>query len=131
MELLYPLQLTGRSVRLEPLDPRHAPALLAAASESRATYGLTQVPADLAAMSRYIAAALHEAERGTQVPLATVEARSGRVVGATRFCNLERWPWPEGVSAVTPAPLGPDALEIGWTWLAASAQRTAINSEAK
>jgi RimJ/RimL family protein N-acetyltransferase len=130
MEPLYPMTLTGRRVRLEPLDPLHAPALLAAASESRDSYHWTPVPADLPSMSEYIAAALHDAERSLAVPFATVDAASGRIVGATRFCNVERWPWPGGVRAA-PAPMGPDAVEIGWTWLAASAQRTAINTEAK
>jgi RimJ/RimL family protein N-acetyltransferase len=42
------------------------------------------------------------------------------VVGSTRFGNIERW----SSDAI-------DAVEIGWTWLAASAQRTAVNTEAK
>jgi RimJ/RimL family protein N-acetyltransferase len=132
MQPLYPLTLTGRSVRLEPMGPEHAPALLAAAGESRESYRWTPVPHDLPAMSEYIAAALHDAERGSGVPFVTVDAPSGRIVGATRFCNIERWPWAGGVRAApAPAAGAPDAVEIGWTWLAASAQRTAINTEAK
>ena len=54
----------------------------------------------------------------------------GRVVGSTRFGNIEFWPWPPG----HPLQRGeevPDVVEIGWTWLAADVQRTAINTEAK
>jgi RimJ/RimL family protein N-acetyltransferase len=132
MESLFPVTLSGSRVRLEPLGPTFAAPLLEAAAESRTTYGLTQVPADLGAMERYIAEALDLAERGQAVPFATIDAKSGRVVGTTRFANIERWVWPgPRVEPAPVAPLGPDAVEIGWTWLAASAQRTAINSEAK
>jgi RimJ/RimL family protein N-acetyltransferase len=127
---LTPFSLAGRFVRLEPIAPAHAAPLAEAAAESRATYGLTFVPDGLAAMEAYVAEALANAERGVEVPFATVDARSGRVVGSTRF-SLERWSWPAPLSPVAPAPLGADAVEIGRTWLAASAQRTAINSEAK
>jgi N-acetyltransferase len=128
---LFPVTLEGRSVRLVPLAVEHAPALVEAASESRAHYGLTTVPPELTAMAAYIAEALADAARGRAVPFATVDrGRSGRVVGSTRFGNLERWPWPAGARPY-PAPAGLDAAEIGWTWLAASAQRTAVNTEAK
>jgi RimJ/RimL family protein N-acetyltransferase len=104
--------------------------LCEAAAESRATYGLTWVPTDLASMERYIEEALSDADKGRAVPFATVDAAANRVVGSTRFGNIERWVWTTP-RVVEPAPLGPDAVEIGWTWLSASAQRTHINSEAK
>ncbi len=126
---LFPLTLDGRRVRLEPLSLAHAEPLLAAAEESRASYNLTNVPADLAAMRAWIELALSDAARGQHVPFATVDKTRNRVVGSTRFANLERWQWFH--PPVAPLPLGPDAVEIGWTWLAASAQRTYVNSEAK
>jgi len=64
------------------------------------------------------------------MPFVTVERGTGRVVGSTRFGNIEFWPWPAG----NPLQRGadrPDVVEIGWTWLAAGAQRTAVNTEAK
>src|SRR5438445_11771185 len=52
-----------------------------------------------------------------------------RVVGGTSYLDLQQWRWPPG------SPLQrtdrPDALEIGATWLSASAQRTRCNTEAK
>lgn len=129
MAALYPLTLEGRRVRLIPLDPGHADALHLAASESRATYGFTLVPATLDAMRGTIAELLVEASQGLAVPFATIDAETGRVVGATRFMSLETWRWPG--PCVEPRPIGPDVLEIGGTWLAASAQRTPINTEAK
>lgn len=127
---LFPLTLEGDGVRLEPLSRAHADALATAASESRAAYALTRVPDGAAAMAAWIDVALADAARGEAVPFATVDARSGRVVGSTRFGSIERWAnWP-GAPA-QPLPRGPDAVEIGWTWLAASAQRTHVNSGAK
>lgn len=70
-----------------------------------------------------------DAERGLAVPFVTIDKRRDRVVGSTRFANVEWWKW-SGPPA-PPIPEGPDALEIGWTWLAASAQRTGLNTEAK
>jgi N-acetyltransferase len=126
---LFPLTLDGRFVRLEPLSPAHVEGLCAAAAESRATYSLTQVPADAARMAAYVESAREDAARGLAVPFATFDKRQGRVVGSTRFGNIERWSWPE--APVPPIPDGPDAVEIGWTWLAQSAQRTYVNTCAK
>jgi RimJ/RimL family protein N-acetyltransferase len=129
MEPLFPVTLEGERVRMEALSREHLPGLVAAASESRATYGLTQVADGVDAMAAWIESALADAARGAHVPFATVDKVRGRVVGSTRFANIERWTWPG--APVPPLPLGPDAVEIGWTWLAASAQRTHVNSEAK
>jgi RimJ/RimL family protein N-acetyltransferase len=80
-------------------------------------------------MTAYVDEALADAARGAAVPFATIDKLRGRVVGSTRFGNIERWRWPG--PAVPPIPRGPDAVEIGWTWLAHSAQRSHINTEAK
>lgn len=125
-----PVVLEGRDVRLEPLELGHAGALLAVAGGPRETYGFTMVPADEPAMIRYIEAALGEQDAGRALPFATVARATGRVVGSTRFGNIEFWPWPPG----NPNQRGedrPDAVEIGWTWLGAAVQRTAVNTEAK
>jgi len=50
------------------------------------------------------------------------------VVGSSRFFDIERWPWASGHAGA--ARSGPDGCEIGYTWLAASAIRTAANTEA-
>ena len=125
-----PVVLEGRHVRLEPLELGHTGALLAVAGGPRETYGFTTVPADEPAMLRYIETALRDQEAGRALPFATFARATGRVVGSTRFGNIEFWPWPPG----NPNQRGedrPDAVEIGWTWLGAAAQRTAVNTEAK
>jgi RimJ/RimL family protein N-acetyltransferase len=81
-------------------------------------------------MRDYVRAALAEQEQGVTLAFATIDARTGRVVGSTRFMNVERWTWPAG-SAMQRRPEIPDAVEIGATWLRPEAQRTAINSHAK
>src|SRR5574342_949003 len=128
--LLQPVVLDGRRVRLEPLAGGHARALLAAARGPRETYAFTTVPADETSMAGYIEAALRDQEAGRSLPFATVAKATGRVVGSTRFGNIEFWAWPPG-NENQRGDGAPDAVEIGWTWLAADAQRTPINSEAK
>jgi RimJ/RimL family protein N-acetyltransferase len=64
------------------------------------------------------------------VPFATIDRATDAVVGSTRFGNIEFWAWPPGNPHQRGAQL-PDVVEIGWTWLAPSAQRTGINTEAK
>jgi RimJ/RimL family protein N-acetyltransferase len=125
------LALSGRRVRLEPLFREHVTLLVAAASESRETYRLTSVPDGAEAMGRYVQVALAERDRGVSVPFATVDLARGAVVGSTRFMNIETWTWPSGERAGPVPSVSFEAAEIGSTWLAASAQRTAVNTEAK
>jgi RimJ/RimL family protein N-acetyltransferase len=120
-EVLSVPELVGEVVRLEPLSRGHAEDLLVAASEDRSTYGYTVVPSSIDAMLTYIDALLSDFERGQIVPFAQVSVATGRAVGATRYLTIRYRPGQEA----------PFAVEIGGTWLGASAQRTAINSEAK
>lgn len=121
---LEPVTLQGSLVRLEPLRLSHAPALADIAAVDRAGYALTHVPQGEEAMRAYIRQALDQWERGTALPFATLNAASGAVLGSTRFGNAERWDWPERTG-------DPDAVEIGWTWLAPFARRSGVNTEAK
>jgi RimJ/RimL family protein N-acetyltransferase len=125
-----PTTLVGATVRLVPLSIVHAETLVEAAGEDRSTYQWTTVPVGLGAMRAYIERAVALHELGEVVPFATTLASSGRVIGTTRFANFERHDWP---SASNPfrEDGSPDGVEIGWTWLAASAQRTRANTEAK
>jgi len=125
-----PAFLPGRHVRLEPLEDGHADALLAAANQSRTTFGLTLVPSHRAGMEAYIAAALAERERGESIPFVVKDAADA-VVGSTRYMCIEHWQWPNEGPPPEPVPDGPDAVEIGCTWYAERVQRTALNTEAK
>ena len=121
--------LEGEHVRLEPLELRHVEGLTDAAASDRSFYRWSFVPQGLAEMRRYVEAAVSDREAGTAVPFATVRATDGRLIGCTRFCYLERWAWPTDHPSHGRA--APDACEIGYTWLASSAIRTAANTEAK
>ncbi|MER3444684.1 MAG: GNAT family N-acetyltransferase [Armatimonadota bacterium] len=126
-DVTRPLTLEGRRVRLEPLTLEHLPVLLELAQAE--PYPLTTVPRTLEGMRVYVQTALDEQARGNAVPFLTADKRSGRAVGSTRFANFEHWKWPAG----SPLARGglPDAVEIGWTWLAPQAQRSGVNTEAK
>jgi len=127
VDALTPFALHGPSVTLRPLSVDDAAALAAAAVESRDRYVFTRVPDGEDDARRYIEGAL--AERQTRGRLAFATLWQSRVVGSTSYLGAERWRWPTG------SPLqraeGPDVVEIGATWLAASAQRTRCNTEAK
>jgi N-acetyltransferase len=124
-DVLTPPLLQGPSVVLRLLSLDDAEALAAAAAESREQYAFTRVPEGVEDAQRYIATALAERETRGRLPFATLW--HGRVVGSTSYLGAERWP------ASPPPPRGdsPDVVEIGATWLAASAQRTRCNTEAK
>ena len=128
--MLDSVTLEGRHVRLESLSLDHIPGLVQAASQSRDTYGFTYVPADAGAMGIYVETALAGRDAGTMLPFATIDRATERVAGSTRFHHAEFWNWPAGSPHQRGEQL-PDVLHIGTTWLAADAQRTGINTEAK
>jgi RimJ/RimL family protein N-acetyltransferase len=110
-----PPTLRGRHVSLEPLAPSHADGLREAVEDGR-LYDIwyTNVPAP-ADVANYIDGALSKQAKGEQLAFAVRDA-SGRIVGTTRYYEL--------------TPEVP-RLQIGYTWYAASAQRTGLNTEAK
>jgi N-acetyltransferase len=109
--------LHGSLVRLEPLAMSHAPDLAQATEEDRSSYGFTLVPR-AADVETYLSAQL---TRDGLTPFAQVRVRDGRAVGCTAFWDPRTWPGRDDLRAI----------EVGWTWLAASAQGTGINAEAK
>lgn len=122
--------LHGKHIRIEPLDRRHIAGLAAAsATGDAALYRWSPVPQGQVETSTYVDTALAWRDAGTAVPFAIVRSNDNTVIGSTRFWNIERWSWPPS------HPLHgrdvPDACEIGYTWLARPALRTAANTEAK
>ena len=121
--------LTGRHVRLEPLDYRHVDGLVAASAVDPSLYQWSPVPQGKAAATTYVDTALAWRDAGTALPFATVRVDDGVVIGSTRFFDIERWAWPPGHARHGRS--APDACEIGYTWLTRPAIRTAANTEAK
>jgi RimJ/RimL family protein N-acetyltransferase len=114
-------ELVGEYVRLEPLSEAHVDELVDAATEERDTFSFTTVSRDHDAMLGDVRGRLSDHVSGEAVPFAQLSVASGRVVGMTRYMSIRRR---EGEEI-------PYAVEIGGTWLCASAQRTGINTEAK
>src|SRR5690348_2130051 len=111
-----PVTLDSESVRLEPLMPAHADALRAAAADGQLwTLRFTSVP-EPDQTEAYIEAALQGQRDGHMLPFVVRDRASGRVIGSTRYHDI--------VPAV-------ERLEIGYTWYAASQQRTHVNSTCK
>jgi RimJ/RimL family protein N-acetyltransferase len=114
MLLTDPIALENEWVRLEPLSPQHAEDLAAAtAGLEYAWYTSAPLPGEIAAeIDRRLA---WQAE-GHMNPWAVRRLSTGRVVGMTTFCSIDQ----------------PNRhVEIGYTWLSPSAQRSEVNSAAK
>jgi RimJ/RimL family protein N-acetyltransferase len=125
--MIPPVDLRGRFVWLQPLSRGHLEPLRKLGTGLRETFAWTMVPTPETAEA-YLTKALATAERREAVPFATCTP-AGEMVGCTRFFDLQRWDWPGGDPRAGEDVL--DACEIGYTWLAQSAQRTPINTEAK
>lgn len=121
--------LEGEVVRLEPLEPRHAQGLATSADGDRASYSYTWVPSGTQDALKYVAEVLRERDRGAVVPFAVILCDGNRVVGTTRFLDLQVF---EASGVRLPeAGEAPTVAEIGSTWYAAAVQRSAVNTECK
>jgi len=131
--MLEPFALEGTFVRLEPLSEAHIPGLVQAAAEDRANYQWTYTPNGVEQVTDYVREALAKANVDAHVPFATIRrgqaGGTDQIVGSTRFCEIAFWQWPPGAGHQRHGV--PDVLDIGFTWLAGSAQRTFVNTEAK
>ncbi len=116
MDLLTPVTLKGSHAILEPLAQDHHDGLVEAARDGELwDLFYTSVPRPNE-MQTNIEFRLGWQRQGGMLPFVVRRTADGRVVGATTYCNIE---------------LEHKRLEIGYTWYAKSAQRTAINTECK
>ena len=111
-----PVVLEGQDVRLEPLTPAHEESLIAAAEDGELWKSSVTIVPSPDTMGAYIASALKAQDLGCELPFVIIRKASESVVGHTRFYDIE---------------LADRRVEIGYTWLAASAQRTEVNTESK
>jgi RimJ/RimL family protein N-acetyltransferase len=113
---LEPVVLENDVVGLVPLDPSHESALIDAASDGRLwEIWYTTIPQP-DEMRAEIERRLRLQREASMLPFTIIEARSGRIVGQTAYMNIDAQS---------------RRLEIGSTWYAQSAQRTAINTASK
>jgi RimJ/RimL family protein N-acetyltransferase len=135
---ISPVTLEGQHVRLEPLSLAHEEGLIVAASDGELWTSTVTVVPDRNGMAAYIQAALKGQTEGRELPFviirktlsaegadrqgpqrgspAGVLVSSADIVGTTRFYDI----FPADRKAA-----------IGYTWLAKSAQRSAVNTETK
>jgi RimJ/RimL family protein N-acetyltransferase len=113
---LEPVSLTGRIIRLEPLQLEHVPALAEVALEPSLWQWTLARPTTEADLRAWASATIANREDGTELPFVTLDAASGRPIGSSRYMNIV---------------LEHRRLEIGWTWVAPPWQRTGANREAK
>jgi N-acetyltransferase len=113
---LEAVTLSGRIVRLEPLELRHVPALAEVGLEPALWRWTLARPTSEADLREWAAATIRNREAGIELPFVTLEAATGRPIGSSRYLNIV---------------LEHRRLEIGWTWVAPPWQRTGANREAK
>jgi RimJ/RimL family protein N-acetyltransferase len=113
-----PVTLEGAVVRLEPLRRNHAGMFWDVAKNDldNIFQWFPYRVNSLEDFNNIVDKALLEQERGDSVVFATLERSSGKVIGSTRFMNIDR------VNR---------RVEIGSTWIAPAWHRTAVNTEAK
>jgi len=113
---IEPVTLRGKHATIEPLDATHEDALNRAAADGELwkLWYTSVAPPDK--MGDYIATALDMRDRLGAMPFVVRDVKDGEIVGCTRYFNVD----------------APNRrLEIGHTWYAKRAQRTAINTECK
>lgn len=118
LNISLPLTLEGSVVRLEPIRCDHALLFWDVARDNvdEIFRWFPYSVKNLREFEALVAKSLAEQERGESVPFATVEKSSGKIIGGTRFMNIDR---------------ANRRVEIGSTWIAPDWQRTAVNTEAK
>lgn len=111
-----PITLEGSAVRLEPLSLTHHRQLCEIGLDFELWHWTTTNIRTPAEMRAYIEKALAEQAHGTSLPFATIDHASGKVIGSTRYLNIDS---------------SNLRVEIGATWLGKNWQRTVANTEAK
>lgn len=110
------ITLESPRVRLEPLDERHLPGLAEAISDGELwNLGVTSVPRP-EQLPAFLDAAQSAFAAGRELAFATIDKCSGRIAGSTRFRCIEA---------------AHRRVEIGFTFIGRSWQRSHVNSEAK
>ena len=113
---ILPVVLAGRHIRLDPLTLQHHAAFCEIGLDENIWRWFPIPVHSREDMLEYIRTALRWQTESTALPFATVEQASERVIGSTRFMNIDH---------------ANRKVEIGSTWVAPSWQRTAANTEAK
>ena len=118
LNIVTPITLEGSVVRLEPIRRDHSGDFWEVSKDALDDI-FQWIPYRMKTredFQRLVEKAFDEQKRGESVVFATVECGSARVIGSTRYMNIDRMN---------------RRVEIGSTWIAPAWQRTAVNTEAK
>ncbi len=117
-KLPAPTTLTGRHVRLEPLDRRHLSDLWAAVGPDPEVWRWVpfSAPGSEEELGAMLDVRLGEVAAGNAVKFAVIERASGRAVGITGYYDFHA---------------ENELVEIGGTWYARSVWRSTVNTESK
>jgi N-acetyltransferase len=111
-----PVILSGHTVRLEPLQPEHVPALFEIACSHPDEFALTSTPTTEAQRDSYFKRVFTERDAGLAYPFVMLEAETKTVIGTTRYADI-RWHHRN--------------CELGFTWFDPRYFGTAVNTESK
>lgn len=108
--------MVGSRVFLEPMKVEHIDGLtVAGLDESLWEFTMERI-SNRDDMAAYVDQALRDKTHGSSLPFVTMLAESDKIVGSTRFGNIDT---------------ANRKVEIGWTWLTPEFQRSFVNTEAK
>ena len=116
MAALGPITLRGTYIRLEPMRPVHAAALLEAGRAPEIWEWMPARPVTPQAMDAWLARASQAEGQGREYPFVVNRMTDGRVIGSTRYLEVQE---------------DDRTLEIGWTWYTPDAWGGVVNPEAK
>lgn len=112
-----PVVLSGRFVRLVPLELAHVPELAKAGADPDIwTYMRTGTPNGEGGMRAIVEFLLDEQRHGRALPFTQQLVAGGALVGMTRYLDIAR---------------SDASVEIGGTWLTPHLRRTPVNTESK
>ena len=112
-----PVILENRWVRLEPLALEHAQGLWNIGQQAEDWLWMPRPCFQSLEDTRgWLEEAIAQQQQGLQLGFAIVDKASGQIAGSSRYLNLR---------------IRDRGLEIGWTWLGRSFQRSAINTATK
>ncbi|HEV3462259.1 MAG TPA: GNAT family protein [Candidatus Dormibacteraeota bacterium] len=116
MAPLGPITLTGVHIRLEPMRPSHARALLTAGRDEAIWSWMPARPVNLEQMERVLEKAMEAESQGREYPFVVVRREDNRVIGSTRYLDVQE---------------ADRNVEIGWTWYTPDVWGGVVNPEAK
>ncbi|MCY7854554.1 GNAT family protein [Bacillus spizizenii] len=109
-------ELTGKQIRVVPIDKSHIQGLYEAANDENIWTHLPKTIITLHDMEAFVKEALQTKESGAEFPFVIIQRETDKIVGTTRFLYMSS---------------ASRSLEIGWTWFHPSVWGTSVNTECK